>query len=66
MTCQEPVGPVSFGWTGRMTVRCVQCGRDYGEKPCVPSMDGSISHAVCPDCLPAFRLAMKGGNDADV
>ena len=36
--------------TGCMRCVCAWCGEKYGDKPCVPAMDGAISHGICAAC----------------
>ncbi|MCK9570022.1 hypothetical protein M0R72_13855 [Candidatus Pacearchaeota archaeon] len=30
---------------------CCVCGAEIGRKPCIPEMDGKLSHGYCQRCL---------------
>lgn len=35
---------------GTLTVVCAWCEAALGSKPCIASMDGTVSHGMCPRC----------------
>jgi hypothetical protein len=53
--------PTHLGWTGRLIVVCCVCGKDMGQKPCVPKMNGWRSHSICKNCEPQYRLRVGLG-----
>jgi hypothetical protein len=47
--------------TGRQRRVCACCGRTIGLQPCIPQLDGSVSHGLCgdPECKAAFVEGRK-------
>ena len=43
--------------TGRMNLVCCECGDKYGQKPCIPELDGETTHGYCASCR-AILLAL--------
>lgn len=41
--------------TGVLHVLCSWCGVFLYDTPCIPSMDGKVSHGVCPECVSKLR-----------
>jgi len=43
-------------FTGTMHSICCVCKVEYGTKPCLPELDGQLSHGYCPRCFEEVRL----------
>ncbi len=35
---------------------CCVCGAEIGRKPCLPELDGTLSHGYCPRCSLITRI----------
>jgi hypothetical protein len=39
-----------------LQVRCAWCGLDMGSKPADGAAPYSVSHGICPDCIPKMLM----------
>lgn len=60
LTSPDPAQPAL---TGTLISVCAYCGDEYGRKPCIPAMDGALSHGICAACTPGvIEAALRGEN----
>jgi len=47
--------------TGSMRRICCVCRAEFGTTPCIPAMDGQVTHGLCGDACAEMMVTNKEG-----